>query len=139
MTDNSDSPKPLPKCWVCGKDKKGYVVIMNDSIMSFLAYEEAREKGDICERCWKYFCLTSEFKDATEDEFRIAEVANWFGHAMLRWWEKDGKMLTDSPNLREWAGTFDLKKWFREDLAKHRPSFLPKEDKVNKSGSIREN
>lgn len=128
MAEILEVPKTLPKCWVCGKDKKGYIVIMDDSIMSYLAYQEAREKGEICERCWKYFCLTGEFKDATEEEFKIAEIANWFGHAMLRWWEKDGKMNSDEPALREWVGTSDLKKWFREDLAKHRPPFLPKQE-----------
>jgi len=74
----------------------------------------AREDGEICERCNKYYAMTGEFKDATDHEFKIAEKASWFSYKMLAWWEKDKKMDCDGDiyNNRDWPGTHSIYKWY---------------------------
>jgi hypothetical protein len=101
-------------CWVCGKEKKPYIVFMNDDIFNYLTYEHAREKGPICERCDKYFAMTGEFKDATDEEFELAIQSRKFAHKMLEWWQKDEKLNVDEPSPREWEGTEPIAKWYRE-------------------------
>ena len=105
-------------CHVCGKEKKPYLVIMNSNILSFMKYEQAREKGEICERCDHYFAMTGEFKDATEQEMKLAEESMKFAFAMQEWWEKD-KPLTEEDSTREWGGIEFISKWFREKYASH--------------------
>ena len=116
-----EPPKALPKCWVCGKDKKPYTVFMDDNVMSYLAYEQAREKGPICERCWKFYCITDEFKEATDEEFTLAIAGNAFAQLMLVWWEKDGKMDCDKEETltRGWDGTHSIREWAREFFKTH--------------------
>ena len=101
-------------CHVCGKEKKPYVVFLKDDIFSFLQYEQAREDGAICERCDKYFAMTGEFKDATEEEFELAKESVKFARMLLKWWEKDEKMSEEKDNQRDWEGTQSIAKWFRE-------------------------
>lgn len=100
-------------CHVCGKEKKPYVVFLNDSIFSYIHHEQAREKGPICQRCDQFFAMTGEFKDATDEEFELTREANIFAHEMKNWWEKD-KKLSEEDNSREWEGTFNIAKWFME-------------------------
>lgn len=110
----------LPKCWVCGKDKKPYVVFLQDDIFAFIDYNTARENGDICERCYNYFCMTHEFKEPTDKEIEIAKQAQIFARNMLLWWEKDKKLNlnNNSENYRNFEGTETIAKWFREKEAK---------------------
>jgi len=103
-------------CHVCGKEKKPYTVFMEDSIFSFLNYEQARENGAICERCDKYFAMTGEFKDASEEEFELAKKSVEFARMLLKWWEKDEKMSEDKDNKRDWEGTETIAKWCRDVL-----------------------
>lgn len=117
-------------CHVCGKEKKPYVVILTSNIFSLIHYEEAREDGEICERCDQYFAMTGEFKDATEKEFKIAQESCKFARDMLKWWTKDGKMNPDEPAMRDWEGTSNLAKWYRKeklDAQAHKSE--PTEDK----------
>lgn len=107
----------LEICHVCGKEKKPYLLIVDNNILSFIEYEQAREDGPICERCNSYFAMTGEFKDATEEEFEIAKQAAWFARMMLRWWEKDGKMNPDLPAMRDWEGTTSIATWCRKILS----------------------
>ena len=127
-------------CHVCGKEKKPYNVFMDNSILSFLRYEEAREEGEICERCNSYHAMTGELKEPTKQEFENAKEAIRFAQMMLRWWEKDKKLIviddknnpaltdleaTENENKRNWGGTEDIAKWCRnvlnstKDLKKH--------------------
>ena len=104
-------------CHVCKKEKKPYTVILDNSVFSFLKYQTAREDGEICERCDRYYALTGEFKDATEAEFTIAEKAVWFAHMMLGWWTKDGKLTDEGNQKRDWGGTEPIATWCRNYLA----------------------
>lgn len=101
-------------CWVCKKEKKPYIVFMNDDVFNYLAYEQAREKGPICERCDKYFAMTGEFKDATHTEFQLAEESRKFANKMLEWWEREGVLKVDEDNLQDWVGIETIAKWYRE-------------------------
>jgi hypothetical protein len=103
-------------CHVCKKEKKPYVVILDNSIMSMSDYITAREDGPICQRCYSYYAMTGEFKDATQEEYDIAKKAVEFANLMLLWWEKDKKLITDNneDNKRNWNGTEVIKKWYRE-------------------------
>ena len=96
-------------CHVCGKEKKPYAVILDNNILSFLRYESAREDGEICQRCDQYYAMTGEFKDATEQEFENAKKAIRFTQTMLRWWEKDKKLVViddkDNPMLADIQST----------------------------------
>lgn len=104
-------------CHVCKKEKKPYTVFLTNSILSYITYKEAREKGPICERCDTYFARTGEFKDATKEEFEIAKKASWFARMMLKWWNKDEEIY-DGDNTREWDGTYEISKWCRKELGK---------------------
>jgi len=105
-------------CHVCKKDKKPYVVFMDSNMLSYIEYEQAREKGPICERCDNYYAMTGEFKDATNEEFEIAKKAAWFARTMQKWWEKDNKLKAEEDlmpeNMRDWEGTASLARWCRE-------------------------
>ena len=118
-------------CHVCKKEKKPYTIFMNNDILSFLRYQEAREDGEICERCNQYHAMTGELKDATEQEFENAKKAMQFTRMMFKWWEKDKKLVViddkDNPmmtdiqatkdeNKRSWGGTEDIAKWCRNVL-----------------------
>lgn len=122
-------------CHVCGCEKKPYLVIMENDFVSFIQYNEARREGAICERCDHYYAMTGEFKNATDEEFKIAELSCWFAHRMLEWWEKDKKngiiddkdnplfvdiKATEKENMRVWEGTYDIAKWMRGHLAKQK-------------------
>lgn len=80
----------------------------------------AREKGEICERCDRYFAMTGEFKDATEKEFEDAKKSCEFARMMSAWWEKDKKLYPDctESNMRDWEGTASIASWCREYLKK---------------------
>ena len=111
-------------CHVCKKEKKPYVVFLKNDMFSIINYKQAREDGPICERCDRYYAMTGEFKDATDEEFEIAKKASWFAHMMLKWWEKDNK-LTASIEIedqikdkRDWEGTEFVKRWCRKELTK---------------------
>ncbi len=115
-------------CHVCTKEKKPYLKIMDRDIYSFLRHEQAREKGEICQRCDNYFAMTGEFKDATEKEFEVARKSVHFASAMLRWWQKDKKFDLGEPddyyyigdsdeNKRDWGGTHDIAKWYRGEYS----------------------
>ena len=110
--------KPKEICHVCGKEKKPYTVIMDSCILSYLTYEQAREEGPICERCDRYFGMTREFKDPTEQEYENAKKGVEFARRMRDWWEKDKRLECDGDSLREWEGTFKISKWLREKLDK---------------------
>ena len=103
-------------CHVCGKEVKPYTVIMKNDVLSLLEYWSAREDGDICERCDRYHAMTGDFKDATDEEFKLAEEAIKFAKLMLEWWEKDKKLTAkdDGSDMRDWEGTFNIKRWYRE-------------------------
>ena len=113
-------------CHVCKKEKKPYVVVLDDSVFSYLKYEQARECGPICERCDIYFAMTGEFKDASEEEFELARKASHFAYAVLKWWEKDKKIGIGDPqdiysisneeeNKREFPLIDAVKKWYRSE------------------------
>lgn len=112
-------------CHVCGKEKKPYVVFLNNDVLSLISHEQAREDGEICKRCDSYFAMTGEFKDATEKEFKIAQESLKFASMMLKWWEKDKKLYAGEPddylpenfdeNKRNWEGTHAISKWYREE------------------------
>ena len=51
-------------------------------------------------------------QDATEEEFKLAEEAIKFAHAMLAWWEKDKPLnLDDNFDSRTWDGLVNIAKW----------------------------
>jgi hypothetical protein len=116
----------MKTCYVCGKEKKPYTIIMKNNILSFIKYNQAREDGEICERCNQYFAMTGDLKEATEQEFENAEKAVWFAKMMLKWWEKDKKLLVidDKDNLssieinvtKHWEGTEIIAHWCRTIL-----------------------
>ena len=104
-------------CHVCKKEKKPYTVIMNTSPLSLATYFTAREDGEICERCDNYYAMTGVFKDATKEEYAIAEKAAWFSHKVLKWWEKDKKMDDaddESKHKRVWEGTDRIIQWYND-------------------------
>ncbi len=116
-------------CHVCKKEKKPYLKIMDMDIFSFLKHEQARQEGEICERCDNYFVMTGEFKDATKEEFEVARKSVHFASAMLRWWQKDKELYSGEPddyysvgdsdeNKRDWGGTHDITKWYRDEYSK---------------------
>ena len=105
-------------CHVCKKEKKPYIVFMDDSILSWLLHQQAREDGEICQRCDQYHAMTGEFKEATESEFELAKKSCEFARNMLKWWEKDEKLDADGDNSREWGGLDGIKKWYRKEFAK---------------------
>ncbi len=107
-------------CHVCKKEKKPYIIFMNDDIFSWLQHEQAREYGEICQRCDQYYAMTGEFKEPTESEFELAKKSCEFARNMLKWWEKDNKLDCDGDddNLREWGGLEEIKKWYRKEFAK---------------------
>ena len=111
-----------PICHVCGKEKKPYTVIMNSSIFNYIRYNQAREKGEICERCDRYFAMTGEFKDATVEEFEDAKKSCEFARMMLAWWENHKKLDMDNNfnNIRNWEGIEPIRKWCREHLKSKR-------------------
>jgi len=118
-------------CHVCGKEKKPYVVFMKNDILSLLQHEQAREDGEICQRCDQYHAMTGEFKDATEEEFELAKKSCEFARNMLKWWEKDKKLDFDGEsNSREWGGTFGIKEWYRKEFSKDKTSKDAKEDRT---------
>lgn len=100
-------------CHVCGKVKKPYTVFLTDDILSYIDYESAREDGPICERCDNYFAMTGLFKDSTEEEFELAKQSVKFSKQMYDWWNNKEKLDYDGNNSRDWDGTFNLRKWFR--------------------------
>jgi len=104
-------------CHVCKKEKKPYTVILDNKIISIIQYEEAREKGEICERCDNYFAMTGNFKDATKEEFEIAKKSSWFANTMLKWWEKDEEISEGKDNSRDWEGTVAIASWCRKLLS----------------------
>ncbi len=124
----------MPKeiCHVCKKEKKPYVKFINMDSINMMQHHQAREKGPICERCDSYFAMTMEFKDSTEEEFKIAREASKFARMMLEWWEKDKKMDIGDPkdiysmpdeeeNKRDWGGLVAIAKWYRrEELGEQR-------------------
>jgi hypothetical protein len=112
--DGSKMKKEI--CHVCGKVKKPYLVILDDNIMSLIHYESAREDGPICERCDKYYAMTGEFKDSTDEEFEIAKKSIWFANTLFKYW-KDNKEPGEDYNI-EWKGTSDVSKWCRKLLNK---------------------
>lgn len=118
VADKSKDKKSKEICHVCGKEKKPYIVFLTNDIFSLIHHEMARENGPICERCDKYFAMTLEFKDATEEEYKNAKKAAEFSRYMLEWWIKDKDMDGEEDNLREWGGTYDIAKWLREKLNK---------------------
>ena len=113
-------------CHVCKKEKKLYTVFMNNSIFSLIEYMHAREDGEICQRCDQYYAMTGKFKDADEKEFKIAKKSAWFANMMLKWWQKDKKLVVeddeicqdDGDNMRGWEGTALIATWCREELSK---------------------
>lgn len=107
----------MPKeiCHVCGKEKKPYVVFLKDDIFSLIHYEQAREDGEICQRCDQYFAMTGEFKDATKKEFELAKKASRFAYTLSKWWTKDKPHNVDGNDTREWEGTVGVAKWYRKE------------------------
>ena len=106
----------MVKCHVCKKEKKPYTVFLNNSILSIVTYQQARENGEICQRCDQYFAMTGEFKEATKEEFEIAKKSAWFARTMLKWWERNKVMVQFEDSKREWDGTVDIAKWCRKYL-----------------------
>ncbi len=70
-------------CHVCGKKKVPYIVFLTDSIMGYMQYEQAREGGEICERCDKFYAMTGELREPTEKEFETAKKACEFARNMF--------------------------------------------------------
>ncbi len=120
-------------CHVCGKEKKPYTVFLKNDIFSLSKYKQAREDGEICRRCDRYFAMTGELKEPTDKEFENAKKAIEFAQMLQRWWEKDKKLtvindkndpvLTDleatkQENKRSWEGTATVAKWCRGVLNK---------------------
>ncbi len=108
-------------CHVCKKPKEDYIVFMKKDMFSILEHQQAREDGPICERCDSYFAMTGGFKEASDVEFELAKQAAKFARDMLKWWQKDERILVDAitesenefKNMREWTGTCAIAKWYR--------------------------
>ena len=66
----------LPKCHVCGKDKRPYEIYLKNDLLSMIKdheqHKKAREGGEICERCNSYHAMTGILKEPTEKEFNEA-------------------------------------------------------------------
>ncbi len=108
-----------PICHVCKKEKKPYTLFLTNDIFSIIHYHHAREDGEICQRCDQYHAMTGEFKDATKEEFEIANKSAWFARMVLKWWEKDKKIDCDSKKedgQRDWEGTAMIASWCRKEL-----------------------
>ena len=107
-------------CHVCKKEKKPYTIFMNNSIMSFIENQQAREDGYICKRCNQYYAMTGEFKEPTEEEFEVAKKSSWFARTMLKWWTRDKDLDDDleSDSKRDWEGTYNIAKWCRTELTR---------------------
>ena len=101
-------------CHVCGREKKPYVVLLDNNILSYMLYEQAREDGPICQRCDQYYAMTGEFKDPSEEEFRVARDSVMFARLMHEWWTKNSPLDPDGPSLRDWDGTRNIARWYRE-------------------------
>ena len=82
-------------CHVCGKIKKPYMVFLDSDVLSIIKYQNAREKGEICQRCDQYYAMTGKFKDATKEEFEIAKKSVWFANMVQKWWEKEQELEFD--------------------------------------------
>lgn len=109
-------------CYVCKKEKKPYTLFITNDIFSIIQYQQAREKGEICQRCDKYHAMTGELKEPTKEEFEIAKKSAWFARMVLKWWEKDKKINCDATkeeDKRDWEGTALLVSWCRKELLKH--------------------
>ena len=106
-------------CHVCGKQKEPYTVIMKNDMFSYLSYEQAREDGPICERCDRYFAMTGELKEPSDEEFENAKIAARFANNMRDWWEKDKKLEIEGDSFREWEGTALISRWLRDKLNKN--------------------
>lgn len=112
-------------CHVCGKEKKPYTVFLKNNAFSLIRYNQAREKGEICQRCDQYFAMTGEFKDATEQEFQMAKNSVTFSQLVFKWWCNDkplmitGDELKDlNENKRNWQGTIVVSKFFAKFMQK---------------------
>lgn len=109
-------------CHVCKKEKKPYnIFIKSGDTLSMIRYKEAREKGEICQRCDQYYAITGEMKDATKQEFENAKKSQWFAEMMMKWWEKDGKLKHEDDgkyDKRNWEGTEFISAWCRRNLNK---------------------
>lgn len=106
-------------CHVCGKEKKPYLLVMDNSVFSFLQYEHAREDGPICQRCDQYFAMTGDKKEPTKEEFKIAEKAAEFARMMHRWWMKNKPQNyedDEEKNSRDWEGTTSIADWYRKEM-----------------------
>ena len=111
-------------CHVCGKIKKPYMVFLDSDVLSIIKYQNAREKGEICQRCDQYYAMTGKFKDATKEEFEIAKKSAWFANMVQKWWEKEQELEFDeakgdieSVNMRSWEGTELIASWCRDELS----------------------
>lgn len=66
----------LPKCHVCGNPKEPYEVYLKNDLLSIMNHErqhkEAREGGEICQRCDSYHAMTGILKEPTDTEFKEA-------------------------------------------------------------------
>jgi hypothetical protein len=66
----------LPKCHVCGNDKEPYEIYLKSDILWLMEHEkqhkEAREGGEICERCDRYHAMTGILAAPTDEEFNQA-------------------------------------------------------------------
>ena len=122
-------------CHVCKKEKEPYTVFLTNSVISIIKYHEAREEGEICQRCDQYYAMTGEFKDSTKEEFEIAKKASWFARMMHKWWTKDTGLVAPegfepediSKNNRAWGGTEFIAKWCRAELSSPSPELEKKE------------
>lgn len=105
-------------CHVCGKEKKPYTVFIKNDIFSLTEYMHAREDGEICQRCDRYYAITGIFKEATKEEFEIAKKSAWFANMVKKFWEKDKKLDCDDQegDKRIWEGTAIIATWCREQL-----------------------
>ena len=121
---NEQKNKPKKICHVCSKEKKPYTVILRNNALDMITYLSAREKGEICKRCDIYHAMTGAFKDATDKEFKDAEIARDFANMMFKWWTKDDKIYSgdryenNKANKRDWEGTAGISEWAREYLSK---------------------
>ena len=99
---------------------------MKNDLLNFIEHEQAREDGPICQRCDSYFAMTGIFKDATEEEFKIAKRSVWFASTMLKFWEKDKKIDydKDEDQSRPWEGTEFIRKWCRQNMEKGKIRFI---------------
>ncbi len=112
-------------CHVCKKEKKPYTLFIKNDIFSIIHYQEARAEGPICEKCDSYSAMTGEYKEPTEEEYKIAKKAAWFANMVKHFWEKDEKLVTPpeegldvrkDKNQRTWEGTAMIASWCRKYL-----------------------